>query len=432
MPQKERVRLLPKDTAAVVERYLRNCQNLGLILDKFQPWEASSDGEWAITLHIRTRDGDIVPDTKQAKSLWLSSFRQVKQGEDPSLLSHQRFNKELYIAWVQRWHSLVNSQGGETFTWYAQSNVVIGLGNKGTLEVGLTLHSRYGFPYIAGSALKGLAHRQAFYQLAEEWGVPGLTNKEFLQRKERGQKSPMEMLQTLLEAPEGKEGDPKWYEALEKALKELQNDQKVRQAKGKALQIALPEVLKSENTFTLIRQVFGCMSGAGEVIFFDAVPADLPSLTTEIMNPHFPDYYKDGGKSPRDDQSPNPVMFLAIPLGSRFTFGLGLRRPGVNPALLGRARHWLQSGLRELGIGGKTSSGMGIFDANAPSRPLRSQLPAQKQSSSERLAPSKGKVKEGEPSKPHTKPPTSESQPRLKAKDVMEWLQKESQKKKRK
>jgi CRISPR-associated protein Cmr6 len=37
-----------------------------------------------------------------------------------------------------------------------QGRLIVGLGGKGVLETGLTLHHTYGVPYIPGSSLKGL------------------------------------------------------------------------------------------------------------------------------------------------------------------------------------------------------------------------------------------------------------------------------------
>jgi CRISPR type III-B/RAMP module RAMP protein Cmr6 len=41
--------------------------------------------------------------------------------------------------------------------------MAIGLGNKSVYEVGMTLHHIYGFPYIPGTAIKGIAHHYASY-----------------------------------------------------------------------------------------------------------------------------------------------------------------------------------------------------------------------------------------------------------------------------
>jgi CRISPR type III-B/RAMP module RAMP protein Cmr6 len=61
----------------------------------------------------------------------------------------------------------------------------------------------------------------------------------------------------------------------------------------------------------------------GLVTFFDAVPAsgEKNLLETDLLNPHYPDFYRDPAKfQPSDDQNPIPVYFLAIKGGAAFEF----------------------------------------------------------------------------------------------------------------
>jgi CRISPR-associated protein Cmr6 len=39
---------------------------------------------------------------------------------------------------------------------------------------------------------------------------------------------------------------------------------------------------------------------AGEVIFFDAIPAQVPQLKLDVMNPHYSEYYRGGNIPPAD------------------------------------------------------------------------------------------------------------------------------------
>lgn len=113
----------------------------------------------------------------------------------------------------------------------------------------------------------------------------------------------------------------------------------------------------------------GC---AGLVIFHDAVPIPCPGkpvlLDLDILNPHFPGWYREG-KPPADTDSPVPVPFLTVAPGTTFQFVIELRhgnRSGEAAAgVLDRAERWLRIGLEELGAGAKTSSGYGFFDVRA-------------------------------------------------------------------
>jgi CRISPR-associated protein Cmr6 len=109
------------------------------------------------------------------------------------------------------------------------------------------------------------------------------------------------------------------------------------------------------------REMFGVQECAGGAVFFDALPSTPPRLKLDVMNPHYPDYYRPGErKYPSDWQSPVPVFFITVEKGTRFLFGVGRRDGDENKA--GTARDWLQRALREMGVGGKTTSGYGYWN----------------------------------------------------------------------
>jgi len=101
---------------------------------------------------------------------------------------------------------------------------------------------------------------------------------------------------------------------------------------------------------------------SGSAVFFDAVPARLPKLELDIMNPHYPKYYQ-GQEPPTDWQSPVPVYFLTVAPNAEFRFAVGWRGTLNNDTrrLRDLAKDWLTKGLTELGAGAKTSAGYGYF-----------------------------------------------------------------------
>ncbi|SRR5579875_3231258 len=107
-------------------------------------------------------------------------------------------------------------------------------------------------------------------------------------------------------------------------------------------------------------RIFGETTGSGTVIFFDAIPGENLTLDLDIMNPHYPNYYQ-GSDPPSDDQSPRPIFFLTVK-NSTFHFAVA-PRPGAlgNEGDAGQAAKWLGDALASEGIGGKTSSGYGVF-----------------------------------------------------------------------
>lgn len=350
-------RPLPKDTAAQIESRLQGCRNLGLLLDKYQPWRRMGRG-WDLGFDYETRDGVRPVPGSEAKGHWLSTWDDRK-ARQATLAPDSRLDGELRRQAVERWRRIVVANGAQPFLMRAESRLVVGLGSKGTLEMGLTLHPLYGFPLIPGSALKGLARAAALYETAAAWGVPSLNYDDFRALKQptdgsSPKKTPLNKLQALLEAPEGKPGDPQRYAEIERALSALQHDPKTA---GPIRDWSLAQLLAAPG-FARFRAVFGCLSNAGQAIFFDAVPADVPSIVTEVMNAHFRQYYEEKG-APHDADQPNPVMFLAVEQGTEFYFAIAPRRKSGEAVEAATA--WLKMGLTTLGIGGKTSSGFGVF-----------------------------------------------------------------------
>lgn len=98
---------------------------------------------------------------------------------------------------------------------------------------------------------------------------------------------------------------------------------------------------------------------AGEVIFFDAIPAQVPHLKLDVMNPHYSEYYRGGNIPPADWLSPVPVYFLTVER-TPFLFAIAARRK-TEDGLVGTAVQWLKAALSELGVGAKTAAGYGFF-----------------------------------------------------------------------
>lgn len=105
-------------------------------------------------------------------------------------------------------------------------------------------------------------------------------------------------------------------------------------------------------------EVFGARDRQGKVIFFDALPATRPLLELDVINVHYPDYYRSGA-APTDWQNPTPVLFLAVSKGTRFAFAVASR----SAAVAEQAMAWLHGALQTTGLGGKTAAGYGHFTA---------------------------------------------------------------------
>ncbi len=226
-------------------------------------------------------------------------------------------------AYLNRWQALVIACGAQPFSMRTDWRFIPGLGRKSALEIGFNFH-RYGFPYLPGSAVKGIARTYALYELAEKGGLSA------------GQPEPITNLDKLLEQPD------------EDFRKEVSKD-----SPWEGLTNLLQEVAH-------FRAVFGTLDQAGGAVFFEAIPAEAFALETDIMNPHYGPYYQNKD-APADWHNPVPVGFLAVPPDKPFYFAVGWRRGAAHPELRSKAEQWLRQGLQELGAGAKTAAGYGYF-----------------------------------------------------------------------
>ncbi|GIL09191.1 MAG: hypothetical protein BroJett033_7020 [Chloroflexota bacterium] len=293
---------VPRDTAAAAPQLIGRCEHAGLLLTRFSSNEAIAREATAGDRFTLERD------------VWLKQIVSQITFESQTV-------KEVCAGVYERWFAM--TEGGSRFAMIAREKLVVGLGAKGALEMGITLHHTTGLPYIPGSALKGLARSYALLTLAAEHKV----------------------------ALDG-------VEDFDKRLISGHLDSKVNEA---------PQY----------REVFGQAteqkydihdSAAGSVVFYDAVLYDVPAgvregrlFTLDVMTPHFPKYYRSsGGQPPNDADGPNPVTFLTVNAGLVFAFAVGLRKNGSDEARK-QARKWLRAGLQEMGIGAKTAAGYGVF-----------------------------------------------------------------------
>lgn len=248
--------------------------------------------------------------------------------------------------------------------------LVVGWGTNPAFVTGLTLDHFLGFPFIPGSAVKGLLHRMAEQELLEQ----------------AGSESPIPEAHATLPT----EPPPELTSALLRALRlralfgslHLKRNQKTdpeapfdRLTAWRAL---LPEPGKEPSAWTETRrQLAHACSDApagGMVTCFDAVPAtetfsqkDRPALTADVLTPH-------------GDSGTNPILFLSVREGVAFELRYRLaawpaekprddeeRQRSADLAGISRQtvatelRRWLVRGLAELGLGGKTSAGYGYL-----------------------------------------------------------------------
>lgn len=109
----------------------------------------------------------------------------------------------------------------------------------------------------------------------------------------------------------------------------------------------------------------------GLATFFDVfAPADA-RLEVDVLNPHFPKWYRGTGIE-TDDQDPVPTFFLTVSSASAWRFAVVLApAAGIEPAAMSICRERLREAVGDAltvwGLGAKTAAGYGLFEFREPS-----------------------------------------------------------------
>jgi CRISPR-associated protein Cmr6 len=195
-------------------------------------------------------------------------------------------------------------------------------------NAGICLHPLYGFVYLPGTGLKGMARGYAetvwlpTQYRADASGQPA-------DDAERGKATTAwQMIEAVFGwAPHSDDGKDKWKPA------------------------GLPRHETDDS------------AASGSIVFHEAWPETWPRLELDIVNNHHVKYYQgsDSQDAPGDWESPVMVSFLAVGPGHTFCFALSKRRANIADDLLKIAQQWLLAALVHEGAGAKTAAGYGGF-----------------------------------------------------------------------
>ncbi len=228
-----------------------------------------------------------------------------------------------YSAFKNRRGRMLECLGAVAFTCTTVGPLTLHLARASALEnAGICLHPLYGFVYLPGTGLKGMARAYA-----ETVWLPAQSDPVAAWRQ--------------IEVVFG------WAPGSDLLAPRTPKPWKPSDA---------PNPDKDESACS------GC------IIFHDAWPEQWPPLIADILNNHHSSYYKDG-EPPGDWDSPVPVYFLAVPAGQTFSFAVSKRRSDVPTDLLALAQRWLAGALVHEGAGAKTATGYGRFKPAAGERP---------------------------------------------------------------
>jgi len=246
-------------------------------------------------------------------SLYLDKFTgYLSQEEAKDVLKKiTKLTQNRYLITKNRLELIKNLPNFTNKKFKTQGPFTIHLSRDIALEnTGICFHPIYGFVYIPGSGIKGLARAYA-----EQVWKPAQSNKE-------------EAENIIIEIF-GNENTEKDSEKM-RAGKVVFHD-------------AFPEN---------IPQLYVSISNCHHPKYYDGKDESFMKLLN-------------GGET-GDFENPNPVYFLAIKEGATFNFGLSIRQ-GLNISedeakkLINNTFEFLAGGLAHMGLGAKTSSGFGTF-----------------------------------------------------------------------
>ena len=217
-----------------------------------------------------------------------------------------------------------------TFDSETDWRLAIGLGQASVFETSITLHHIYGIPYIPASAVKGILRSWIIIKYFSN-------NGKDLKDAECNAYQNLSFCR-IFGAP------AKPQECKESAIREYY-----------------------KNNFD--KDIDAYM---GDIVFFDAFPTKVPTVSVDIMNPHYQPYYNDDDAKtpPADWFNPVPIFFLTIKnTGFQFLFGIRKGRDNfkveINGENKGNVIEFLSNELKEAltnhGIGAKTAVGYGRF-----------------------------------------------------------------------
>ena len=196
----------------------------------------------------------------------------------------------------------------------------------GILEnANICLHPHFGYPYLPGSAVKGLARHAAWCEWKE---AEGQLKKDLAKR-----------IATVFGYPTGDKGD-KGDDGLDAAL-----------------------------------EAAGEKDHAGCVAFLGAFPEGKANIEVDVLTCHHAKYYSGSKPQATDDESPNVQAFPVVASGTVFCFPLVPLRRGKSEKemvdAMEDAQTWLRKAIEVNGAGAKTAAGYGWFGDVLPQKEAR-------------------------------------------------------------
>jgi len=286
---------------------------------------------------------------------------------------------------------------------------VTGMGMEHPLENGFAFLDPYGVPYLPGSSVKGVLRRAAeelalFEADSGGWTLPAVwwlfgfdASSGFFSQGGNEDPEPV------------REERKRWRDAYAALIETLQGSADFSPQEATHLLAKFRTLVDDKDTIarddaTFLKELQKSKAARtsihtrGSLAFWDVIPVpgegDAANLRVDIMNPHYGHYYQ-GKEPPHDAGSPNPIFYLTVPPGWRFTFTVQLLPVRKLPEWFRepvdgtpRWKHLLEAALQHafdwLGFGAKTSLGYGTMTRDKQAEERRAEENARKAREEER------------------------------------------------
>jgi CRISPR type III-B/RAMP module RAMP protein Cmr6 len=348
---------MSRDVAMLIGDFAESVENRSLLYEKYslaKVWGQESGrklddaGRWSV-LRIVTRGSDLLKADANRRERNASGRNVQPQKADRLRREAQLARKLAQIARPdarlaeaaaanarQFLNDLKRAFVGRVTTFEATlaGRLLVNLAGGVVENAGICLDRCFGLPFLPGSAVKGIARAQALWEIRQ---APAADKERLLRAA------------MLLLGFGGRDitGDFAWAAG-----------------EGRIAQEVAESICGTEFK--------------GTASFLPAYPTTAPKLVVDMVNPHYPDYYRGGRQRATDDENPVPNYFPAVEAGSAFGFAVLLNRlpemGGLDAkTLLEQCKAWLERAITSKGAGAKTAAGYGWFVLGRPV--LREQEP---------------------------------------------------------
>ncbi len=243
-----------------------------------------------------------------------------------------------------------------------KKKMVLGIGETTAAEIGMTFDYSLGVPYIPASSIKGVVRFAYLQNLVEN--ITSTNDNKLMEslkfiKKDKEKNDEDDKDKYYLEENDEKTNVYLLFGGDKKRRTKHQNDYNDNDYND----------WEVENTYK------------GSVIFFDAYPVNLPKLTIDIINIHYPNYYNNNNEPPRDIMNPILIKFLTVAEGTEFIFRYAINRNKIKEELKKRKNDNINdiyennydkiienfknvfiNAITKNGIGAKTNLDYGIFE----------------------------------------------------------------------